>query len=172
MISTIAVHGYRSLRELRVPLGKITLVTGANGTGKSSLYRALRLLADCAEGQVVGSLAREGGLPSTLWAGPEVIGKGFAAVSTRSRARVRSERVSLQLGFAAEEFSYLIDLGIPVRSDSAFNLDPEIKRELVWSGQVRGRPPCWSGGGARWSSCGTAGAGSRCTPSCGPTSRC
>ena len=46
MISTIAVHGYRSLRELRVPLARITLVTGANGTGKSSLYRALRLLAD------------------------------------------------------------------------------------------------------------------------------
>ena len=69
------MHGYRSLRELRVPLAQITVVTGANGTGKSSLYRALRLLADCAEGQVVASLAREGGLPSTLWAGPEVIGK-------------------------------------------------------------------------------------------------
>ena len=75
MINTIAVQGYRSLRELRVPLSTITVVTGANGTGKSSLYRALRLLADCAEGQVVASLAREGGLPSTLWAGPEVIGK-------------------------------------------------------------------------------------------------
>ena len=73
MINTIAVHGYRSLRELRVPLATITVVTGANGSGKSSLYRALRLLADCAEGQVVASLAREGGLPSTLWAGPEVI---------------------------------------------------------------------------------------------------
>ena len=77
MINTLAVHGYRSLRELRVPLSTITVVTGANGTGKSSLYRALRLLADCAEGQVVASLAREGGLPSTLWAGPETIGKAL-----------------------------------------------------------------------------------------------
>jgi predicted ATPase len=50
---------------------------------------------------------------------------------------LRSERVSLQLGFAAEEFSYLIDLGLPIRSESAFNLDPEIKRELVWSGPVQ-----------------------------------
>jgi predicted ATPase len=137
MISTIAVHGYRSLRELRVPLGRITLVTGANGTGKSSLYRALRLLADCAEGQVVGSLAREGGLPSTLWAGPETIGKRVRSGEYDVEGTVRSERVSLQLGFAADEFSYLIDLGIPVRSDSAFNLDPEIKRELVWTGQVQ-----------------------------------
>jgi predicted ATPase len=137
MISTIAVHGYRSLRELRVPLGRITLVTGANGTGKSSLYRALRLLADCAEGQVVGSLAREGGLPSTLWAGPEVIGKRVRSGDYDVEGTVRSERVSLQLGFAADEFSYLIDLGIPIRSDSAFNLDPEIKRELVWTGPVQ-----------------------------------
>jgi predicted ATPase len=137
MISTIAVHGYRSLRELRVPLAKITLVTGANGTGKSSLYRALRLLADCAEGQVVGSLAREGGLPSTLWAGPEVIGKRVRSGEYEVQGTQRGERVSLQLGFAADEFSYLIDLGIPVRTDSAFNLDPEIKRELVWAGPVQ-----------------------------------
>ncbi|HWJ53055.1 MAG TPA: AAA family ATPase [Propionibacteriaceae bacterium] len=137
MISTIAVHGYRSLRELRVPLAKITLVTGANGTGKSSLYRALRLLADCAEGQVIGSLAREGGLPSTLWAGPEVIGKRVRSGEYEVEGTLRSERVSLQLGFASDEFSYLIDLGIPIRADSAFNLDPEIKRELVWSGPVQ-----------------------------------
>src|SRR5215210_4992696 len=127
MISTIAVHGYRSLRELRVPLARITLVTGANGTGKSSLYRALRLLADCAEGQVVGSLAREGGLPSTLWAGPEVISKRVRSGEFEVEGTQRGERVSLQLGFAAEEFSYLIELGIPVRTDTALKMDPEIK---------------------------------------------
>jgi predicted ATPase len=137
MINTIAVQGYRSLRELRVPLGTITVVTGANGTGKSSLYRALRLLADCAEGQVVASLAREGGLPSTLWAGPEVIGKAVRSGEYEVQGTVRSGPVSLQLGFAAEDFSYLIDLGIPTRSESAFNLDPEIKRELVWSGEIQ-----------------------------------
>src|SRR3712207_6476845 len=137
MISTVAVHGYRSLRELRVPLARITLVTGANGTGKSSLYRALRLLADCAEGQVIGSLAREGGLPSTLWAGPETIGKRVRSGEFEVEGTRRADRVSLQLGFAGDDFSYLIDLGIPIPSTrSAFNLDPEIKRELVWGGPV------------------------------------
>ncbi len=49
----------------------------------------------------------------------------------------RSGPVSLQLGFASDGFSYLIDLGIPIRDGtSSFNLDPEIKRELVWSGEV------------------------------------
>ena len=41
------------------------------------------------------------------------------------------------MGFASDDFSYLIDLGLPTRNESsAFNLDPEIKREMVWSGPV------------------------------------
>ena len=75
MIATLAVENYRSLRHLVVPLAPLTVVTGANGTGKSSLYRALRLLADAARNGAVAALAREGGLPSTLWAGPETIGR-------------------------------------------------------------------------------------------------
>ena len=74
MITTVAVAGYRSLRDVVVPLHGLDVVTGANGSGKSSLYRALRLLADCGSGRVTGSLAREGGLPSALWAGPETLG--------------------------------------------------------------------------------------------------
>jgi predicted ATPase len=73
MLTTLAISNYRSLLNLVIPLQKLNLVTGPNGSGKSSLYRALRLLADTAQGRVVPSLAREGGLPSTLWAGPEKI---------------------------------------------------------------------------------------------------
>lgn len=62
MILTIAISGYRSLRNLVLPLAKLTVVTGANGAGKSSFYRALRLLADVAQGRAIASLAAEGGL--------------------------------------------------------------------------------------------------------------
>lgn len=72
MMETVAIRGYRSPREVVLPLGRLSIVTGENGAGKSSLYRALRLLADCGRGDVVGSLAREGGLESVLWAGPEL----------------------------------------------------------------------------------------------------
>ena len=47
MLHTVAIRGYRSLREVILPLGRLSVITGANGAGKSSLYRALRLLADC-----------------------------------------------------------------------------------------------------------------------------
>ena len=138
MLTTIAVQNYRSLHDLRVPLTALTVVTGANGSGKSNLYRALRLLADCADRRVVASLAREGGLPSALWAGPEHVGAAVRRGEQALQGTVRSKPVSLQLGFASDALSYLIDLGIQQSAGgpSAFDLDPEVKRELVWFGPV------------------------------------
>ena len=59
MLTTLAVSGYRSLRDVVVPLAPLTVVTGANGSGKSNLYRALRLLAATASGSLIGAIARE-----------------------------------------------------------------------------------------------------------------
>lgn len=67
VLTTLAIENYRSLRRLVLPLRRLNVVTGANGTGKSSLYRALRLLAEASRNGAVAALAREGGLPSTLW---------------------------------------------------------------------------------------------------------
>jgi len=137
VLTTIAIENYRSLRDLRLPLQRLNVVTGANGSGKSSLYRALRLLAECASGRVIASLAREGGLESVLWAGPEHLAASVRSGRHPVQGTVRSGPISLQLGFASDDFSYLIDLGLPKRHDSsAFNLDPEIKREVIWSGPV------------------------------------
>jgi predicted ATPase len=137
VLTTIAIENYRSLRDLRLSLERLNVVTGANGSGKSSLYRALRLLADCASGRVISSLAREGGLESVLWAGPEHLAGSVRSGRHPVQGTVRSGPIGLQLGFASDDFSYLIDLGLPTRyASSAFNLDPEIKREVVWSGPV------------------------------------
>lgn len=130
MLRTLAVAGYRSLRDVIVPLGPLTVITGPNGSGKSNLYRALRLLAQTADGRAVGALAREGGLPSVLWAGPENGG---------DQGTIRKKPIAVQLGFSSDELGYLIDLGIP-QTDSAspglFSRDPEIKREQVFAGAV------------------------------------
>ena len=71
MLKALAISNYRSIRALVLPLGSLNLVTGANGSGKSNLYKALRLLSDTALGSAAGSIAGEGSLASVLWAGPE-----------------------------------------------------------------------------------------------------
>ncbi len=134
MLQTLAIAHYRSLHGLVLPLQQLNVVTGDNGSGKSSLYRALRLLAETAQGGVAAVLAREGGLGSALWAGPEKMDRRVAAGEIPLQGGPRQESVGLKLGFATDEFGYAIDLGYPPPSRSAFALDPQIKAEAIWAG--------------------------------------
>jgi predicted ATPase len=143
MITRLAISGYRSLREVRVTLGPLNVVTGANGSGKSSLYRALKLLADIAQGRIIQSLAAEGGLQSTLWAGPEQFSRAMKAGTQPVQGLVRKNSISLKLGFSGNDYGYAIDLGLPV-SGSMFANDPEIKVGVNgpasgWAARTRSR---------------------------------
>jgi predicted ATPase len=135
-LTHLAVGGYRSLQQLTLPLGGLTLVCGANGCGKSNLYRSLGLVAAAARGDLVAALAAEGGLPAVFWAGPQrtsaAMRRGEQPLQGSSAGRAVAR---LRLGIAGDSLSYAIELGY--RADdqtSAFVLDPEIKREWIWAG--------------------------------------
>jgi len=132
-LQTLAVANYRSIRSLVMPLGQLNLITGANGSGKSNLYRALRLLAEAAQGGIVSSLAREGGFGSTLWAGPESLSRGMKKGTVPVQGGPRKEPIHLRLGFLTDEIGYSIDLGLPQMPPPGFGSDPEIKLESVWN---------------------------------------
>lgn len=143
---TLAVSGYRSLRSLIVPLERLNVVTGANGTGKSSLYRSLRLLADVAQGRAIASLASEGGVRSTMWAGSPIYSAAMRSGRSPMQRNIGSGPVSLRLGFASEDYGYAIDLGLPVpepgpsrQEPSLFGDDPVVKAEAVWVGESLSR---------------------------------
>jgi predicted ATPase len=136
MISTLAIYNYRSLRDFIIPLQALNVISGPNGSGKSNVYRALHLLADIAQGRIIPSLAREGGLQSTLWAGPESFSRSVRSGELPVQGTARKGPVSLRLGFASEEFGYAMDLGLPTPSRSAFGQDPEIKCECIWNGEI------------------------------------
>src|SRR3981189_2641976 len=106
MMTRLAISGYRSLRDLRVPLGALTVWTGAKGSGKSSLYRALNLLADIAQGRIIQSLAAEGGLQSTLWAGPEAVSRAMKTGAAPVQGLVSKTPISLKLGFSGKDYGY------------------------------------------------------------------
>ena len=126
MLTTLAVANYRSLLDTVIPLGPLNVVTGANASGKSNLYKALRLLAETAQGGVVNALAREGGLESTFWAGPEQITRRMKSGAVPVQGGPRQQVHRLRLGFAGEDFGYAIALGLPKPSTSALSVRPRI----------------------------------------------
>lgn len=138
MILTVAISGYRSLRDLVLPLAPLTVITGGNGVGKSSLYRALRLLAEVSQGRTIATLASEGGLRSTMWAGPEVFSQAMKSGEMPITGTVRRKPVGLKLGFSSEDYGYAVELGLPAEI-SVFSNDPEIKSEAMWIGETLSR---------------------------------
>ena len=146
MLKTLAVANYRSINKLVIPLGRLNLITGPNGSGKSNLYRALRLLAETAQGGVVNALAREGGLDSTFWAGPEHISRRMRNGEVPIEATVRQGVKRLRLGFAGEDFSYSHRAGFAGKDPFLFFPRPgnqkgmHLVRAFLSPGQPAGGP--------------------------------
>ena len=139
MIKTLAIGNYRSLLNLVIPFGRLSVITGENASGKSNLYKALRLLSETAQGGVINSLAREGGLNSTFWAGPEKISERMRRGEVEIQGGPKQKAARLRLGFSGDDFGYSISLGLPIPGSAgptAFELDPEIKRECIWAGNA------------------------------------
>lgn len=124
-VTSLHVEGYRSLRDIRLPLKQVTVITGANGTGKSNLYQALALVARAAAGQFARALGEEGGTPSVLWAGGE-----------RVRYTRKKPARQFRLAIDTDLFGFSFAVGLPSPNslplETLFRFDPEIKDEKVW----------------------------------------
>ena len=135
-IGEIGVRGYRSLRAIRFPVGGLTVFVGANGVGKTNLYRALELLQAAAAGTLARELASEGGMESALWAG-----KRMANKPARMKLSVglgtgggRAGRAQGELDYGAEAdiaYSYDVDVGVRMPTAPAFPLEPQVKEETL-----------------------------------------
>src|SRR5256885_690799 len=115
VLRELRVVGYRSLRDVDLSLSALTVVVGANGSGKTNLYQALQLLSSAAQGSLAQSLAAQGGLPSAMWAGP----------------RRKQEGHRIELSIDLEDLAYDLQLGVIPPPQGPFELDPDVKEERV-----------------------------------------
>src|SRR5262249_20467502 len=112
--------GYRSLRRISFPVDRLTVFLGANGVGKTNLYRALRLLQAAATGSLSQELAGEGGMESAFWAGDRP-------------AKPTPVRITLGAEFATtgQAYRYEVSVGMPQPTAAAFKFEPQVKEESL-----------------------------------------
>jgi len=126
LIQEIEISGYRSIKDIRLKLANVTVLVGANGSGKSNIYQALQLVAACAHGSFARQIMQEGGTNSVFWAGP--------------LKKFDEPRFSFAIRF--DDLSYELECGRVPKSDrlsdgdfgpglSYFINDPDIKAESV-----------------------------------------
>jgi predicted ATPase len=124
-LTAVSIRGYRSVRRLYLPVEPCAVFVGANGVGKTNLYKALGLLRSAADGTLTRAIAEEGGIQSVLWAGK----------------RRRREPVRLILKGHFDELRYAVDVGLPhsyeveiglrTPTEAAFSIEPLIKEERL-----------------------------------------
>lgn len=114
-VRRLQVRGYRSLADVALEFSGITVIVGPNGSGKTNLYRALRLAHECAEGRIARAIAHEGGMPSVVYG-----------------CRRKGEP-KVELAIDLEDVSYEICLATVGRGacGGPFPLDPVVTREQI-----------------------------------------
>lgn len=119
-IQSVMIQGFRSVRKLNLPLKQLNIISGANGCGKSNLYKAMRLLHEAANGRLSQAIAEEGGIQKVMWAGGHRAG---------DRAQDPKRMI---LAVDMQYYEYQIEIGFPEPLISLFALDPLVKKENIW----------------------------------------
>lgn len=71
-MDSIKIIGYKSFKELTVPLRKINLLIGSNGSGKSNFLSMFELLGNAYDGRLAQSVIQAGGVDKILYQGRKV----------------------------------------------------------------------------------------------------
>src|SRR5690348_3621955 len=122
-VREFSAAGYRSLQRIHYPMSRLDVFVGANGVGKSNLYRALELLRAAAANTLGEQLAQEG-LDLAMWAGPR----------TKDPRRIKLAASFSEANRLEASYRYEVEIGFPSGAAPPplpFPLAPEIKSEAL-----------------------------------------
>jgi predicted ATPase len=124
-LTAVTIRGYRSVRSLYLPIETCSVFVGANGVGKTNLYKALGLLRCAADGTITRAVAEEGGVESVLWAGTRRRGQPVRLI-----LKAHFDEVDDGVG-AGLPHSYEVEIGLRRPTEAAFEIEPLIKEERL-----------------------------------------
>jgi predicted ATPase len=124
-LTAVSIQSYRSVRRLHLPVEACAVFVGANGVGKTNLYKALGLLRAAADGTLTRAIAEEGGIESVLWAGKRRRGEPVRLVL---RGRFDALDYGVEVGLP---HSYQVEIGLRTPTEAAFAIEPLIKEERL-----------------------------------------
>ena len=127
MIDWVTVQGFRSVQRIeRLKLGRLNVLIGANGSGKSNFIRVFELLRAVCRGNLQHHVRRAGGAEKTLH---------FGAKET--------DRIKIVIAFTQPAVRYQIELtpggddALHVCSEAIFSTEPvdtnRSQNDLAWS---------------------------------------
>lgn len=122
-LTAVTIRNYRSVRSLHLPIETCAVFVGANGVGKTNLYKALGLLRCAADGTITRAIAEEGGVESVLWAGPRRRGQPVRLIL---KAHFDKMDYGVEVGLP---HSYEVEIGLRRPTEAAFEIEPLIKEE-------------------------------------------
>lgn len=126
-VSEFRAQRFRSLKSIAYPVSKLDVFVGANGVGKTNLYRALELIRSAAANTLARDLANDGGLESALWAGPLLRNEPAEIHLSVGLADLAQGRT----GKAVYRYEVSIGYPPPRGASAAFSAEPQIKEEAV-----------------------------------------
>lgn len=125
-ITRIRVQGYRSLRDVTLEPGRVTVLIGPNSAGKSNLLSFLQMISVLLDGNLSHFVAERGGASVVLHYGP----KTTSEISFRLDFEQESSRsdYSARLGYAAGD-------KLSFASESATHCAPGAEEETYLIGR-------------------------------------
>jgi DNA repair ATPase RecN len=129
VLTNVEVENFQSLKKLSLQLGWFTVVTGATGSGKSAVFRAVRLLAFNARGN---SYISRGAKSCKVASGDQE--QGWAAGIERGAARGKDAyRVSRMVNHPTQPDGYLDEPETDVYTKLGGEVPPDVTHLLSLS---------------------------------------